>query len=330
MRKLRLPALGAFALGAVVASLLAGRFELSLSDIFSIISGECEESMKIAVFLKIRLPRTLMAALSGAALSLSGWVYQSIFMNTLVSPDVLGVSGGCSVGAIAAILAGFPAALVQTCSLFSGLAAVGITLLLARAIGRHNNVSMLLSGVVVGALANSVIMLLKYTADPTGELSAIEYWLMGSFHAADWSQLLSMLYVVLPGCAAALLISQPVRLLSLGDEEAAALGVPVAPVKYAALAAATAMVAGVVSVAGSVSWLGLIVPHVCRISGGERRATPYEVCLAGAFLLTIADLLARTLTSGEIPISILTSFMGAVFLMALLAVRAFRSGRNLT
>lgn len=330
MKKLRLPALGAVALGAVVVSLLAGRFELSLGDIVSIIAGECEANMKAAVFLKIRIPRTLMVALSGAALSLAGWVYQSVFMNTLVAPDVLGVSGGCSIGAIAAILAGLPTALIQACSLVSGLVAVGITLLLARAIGRHNNVSMLLSGIVVGALANSVIMLLKYTADPTGELSAIEYWLMGSFHAADWGQVSAMLPVVLPGCVAALLISQPVRLLSLGDDEASALGVPVAPVKYAALISATAMVAGVVSVAGSVSWLGLIVPHVCRISGGERHATPFEVCLAGAFLLTVADILARTLTSGEIPISILTSFMGAVFLLALLAVRTLRSGRRFT
>lgn len=329
MRKLLLPALGVLTLGAVVASLLVGRFDLSPGDIFSIIASKCDDGLKIAVFLKIRLPRTLMAALAGAALSLAGWVYQSIFMNTLVSPDVLGVSGGCSVGAIAAILAGLPATLIQTCSLISGLAAVGITLLLARAIGRNGNVAMLLSGVVVGALANSVIMLLKYTADPTGELSAIEYWLMGSLHTADWSQVVSMLYTVAPGCACALFISAPVRLLSLGDDEAAALGVPVAPVKYAALIAATAMVAGVVSVAGSVSWLGLIVPHICRVSGGERRATPFEVCLAGSFLLTVADLIARTLTSGEIPISILTSFMGAIFLLILLGARAFRSGRRL-
>lgn len=329
MTKLRIPALSVLALSAVIVSLLAGRYSLTPGDIFSVISGTCEDAMKSAVFLKIRLPRALMVFLSGAALSLAGWVYQSIFMNTLVSPDVLGVSGGCSIGAIAAILAGLPAAFVQAFSLTAGLATVAVTLLLARAIGRHGSIAMLLSGIVVGAMANSAIMLMKYAADPTGELARIEYWLMGSFHAANWQGVVSMLPTVLPGCVVALIFAHPVRMLSLGDEEAAALAVPVALVKYVSLIAATAMVAGVVSVAGSVSWLGLIVPHMCRISGGERRATPFEVCLAGAALLTIADLLARTLTSGEIPISILTSFMGAIFLLILLVIRAARARRSI-
>jgi len=327
MKKLLLPALSVIALGAVVISLTAGRFQLSISDIFAVITGSCGDAMKESVFLRIRLPRTLMAFLAGMALSLAGWVYQSIFMNTLVSPDVLGVSGGCSVGAIAAILLGLPAAYIQGFSLAAGLITVAVTLLLARAIGRYGSIAMLMSGIVIGALANSIIMLLKYTADPNGQLAAIEYWLMGSFHSANRAQLASMAAVVIPGCIVSLLLSHPVRLLSLGDDEAAALGVTVGPVKYISLTAATAMVAGVISVAGSVSWLGLIVPHVCRIAGGESRWTPVSVCLAGGGLLTIGDTIARTLTSGEIPISILTSFMGAAFLLALLVGRAHRNRR---
>lgn len=327
MRRYLTAALSVFALGAVIFSLTAGRYEMSVGDILSVIAGTCEDGILSSVFLRVRLPRTLMTFIAGAALSLAGWVYQSIFMNTLASPDILGVSGGCSVGAIIAILMGLPAAFVQGISLFTGILTVCITLLLARAIGRYGSISMLMSGIVISALANSVIMLLKYAADPHGELARIEYWLMGSFHAASWTQLLSMLPFAAAGITLVLILGHPVRLLSLGDEEAASLGVPAGPVKYTALLASTAMVAGVISVAGSVSWLGLIVPHVCRIAGGERRSTPLNVCLAGGTLLCIADTLARTLTSGEIPISILTSFMGAVFLLALLTYRAVKRRR---
>lgn len=328
MKRFILPALSVFSLGALIVSICSGRFDLDIGDIVSVISGNCADTMAESVFLKIRLPRTLMVFISGAALSLAGWVYQSIFMNTLVSPDVLGVSGGCSIGAIIAILMGLPAAYVQGFSLCAGLLTVMITLLLARAIGRYGNIAMLMSGIVIGALANSAIMLLKYTADPSGELAAIEYWLMGSFHAANWDRLISMLPMAITGTVISLVMSQSVRMLSFGDDEAASMGVNVPLVKYTSLIASTAMVAGVISVAGSVSWLGLIVPHVCRTAGGERSTTAIEVCLAGGALLTLADTAARTLTSGEIPISILTSFMGAVFLLALLAGRAFANRRR--
>ncbi len=328
MKRLRLPLLCALLLVSVLASLLIGRYPLSAGDLWDILTGGCEDAMKRAVFWNVRLPRTLLACLSGAALSLAGWAYQCIFMNALVSPDVLGVSSGCAIGAIAAILAGLPAAMIQGCALLSGVATVAVTLLLARAIGRHRNLAMLLSGVVTGALANSAIMLMKYAADPAGELAAIEYWLMGSFHAADWPQLRAVLPLLAVACAAVLLLRHPVRLLSLGDEEAGGLGVPVAAVKYCALLAATAMVACVVSVAGSVSWLGLIVPHICRLCGGEVNSTPFETMVAGAALLSLADLAARTLTSSEVPISILTSFLGAAFLLLLLALRRSRVRRD--
>ncbi|MBQ4090618.1 MAG: iron ABC transporter permease [Clostridia bacterium] len=328
MRKIRYVALGVITLGAVIVSLICGRFGLTIADIVEICSGRCEDTMKTAVFLKIRLPRTVMAFISGMALSLAGWLYQSIFMNTLVSPDVLGVSGGCSIGAIAMILAGQSGEFIQGGAFIGGIITVLITLALARAIGRHGSISMLLAGIVIGALANSMIMLMKYAADPHGELAAIEYWLMGSLHAAGWEQLRAVLPFVLPCIATVLLLAHPVRLLYFGDDEARSMGVPVPFVKYLSLIAATGMVAGVVAVCGSISWLGLIVPHICRIAGGERRGTPFEVCLAGGALLTIADVLARSLTSSEIPISIITSFMGATFLVIVMLVRAARNGRS--
>lgn len=327
--RLLLPAGAAALILAAGFSLITGRYSLSLGDIALIATGKCDSAMKTAVFLDIRLPRVLLSALSGAALALAGWVYQSAFMNSLASPDVLGVSSGCAIGAIAGILLGMGSAAIQLLSLAMGLFTVAVTMLLSRVIGKDRSVTMLLSGIAVGALANSVIMLMKYTADPERQLPAIEYWLMGSFHSASWDDVFAMLPWLLPCAAAIILLRHPVRLLSLGDEEARALGVPAGAMRYAALAAATGLVAATVSVAGAVSWIGLIVPHLCRIASGEQRRTPFGVMLWGAALLTAADLAARSLTSGEIPISILTSFMGAVFLAAVLMLRRGSAGRDM-
>jgi len=327
MKYKRILFLSALLTAAIALSLCVGRYKLSIPDIVDVCLGKCVDDMKIAVFLKIRLPRTLTALLSGAALSLAGWLYQSIFMNTLVSPDVLGVNGGCSVGAIISILVGASGAYIQLTSFAAGILTVVLTLLLARAIGRHSSVSMLMAGIVISALANSCIMLLKYVADPHSELAAIEYWLMGSFHAAKWDQFTDSAAIILPCAAIILLLAHPVRLLAYGDDEARSIGVPAGAVKYISLIAATGMVAGVISASGSISWLGLIVPHICRISGGETAHTPFEVCITGSILLLIADALARSLTSGEIPISIITSLMGAIFLLVILIARASHTGR---
>ena len=323
-----LPA-GILALVVIVCiSLATGRYSLSLRDIALIVIGKCDTAMKQAVFMDIRLPRVLLTCLSGASLALAGWVYQGVFMNSLASPDVLGVGSGCAIGAIAGILMGMSASSIQLMALTMGLVTVGITMGLARAIGRDRSVTMLLAGIAVGALANSVIMLLKYIADPERQLPAIEYWMMGSFHSANWNDILSMLLWIIPCGAAVIFLRHPIRLLSLGDEEAISLGIPAGIMRYIVLISATGLVASAVSVAGAVSWIGLIVPHLCRMASGEGRKTPFEVMIWGAFLLTAADLPARSLTSGEIPISILTSFMGAVFLAAVLIFRRKMSGRD--
>ena len=195
-------------------------------------------------------------------------------------------------------------------------------MILAKWIGRQKTASMLLAGIVIGALCNATLMLLKYIADPARQLDVIDYWLMGSFHTAAWSDLAS----VLPGgiiCGSIiLLLRHPIRLMSLGDEEAMSLGVTASRVRFVALICATGVVAVIVSIAGIVSWIGLIVPHLCRSL--FRRDAPFPCILLGGSLLLIADTMARTLTASEIPISILTSMMGAVFLAATLIYRRIR------
>ena len=309
-------------------SCLWGRYPLSPADLWEILSGRAAGSMKETVFWNIRVARTCVAALCGGALSLAGFVYQGLFRNPLVSPDVLGVSGGASVGAICAILFwGGSLGALQVFSFAGGLAAVALSLLLARAIGGNRYFNLIISGIILGALANAAIMALKYMADPTQELAVIDYWLMGSFSLANWDKLWAIAPLILAAGAVLVLLRYRLKVLTLGDEEAAALGVAVVPARLACVACATVLTAASVSVSGIVSWVGLIVPHLVRtVLGDDFEANLFQSILGGAALLLFADTLARSLLPSEIPISILTSLIGSVFL-ALFLIRRKRGER---
>lgn len=304
-------------------SCLWGRYPLTPSDLWDILSGQAAGTMKENVFWNIRMARTCVTALCGAALSLAGFAYQSLFRNPLVSPDVLGVSGGASVGAICAILFfGGSRLALQAFSFAGGMITVALSLLLARAIGGNRYFNLIISGIILSALANAAIMALKYMADPTQQLAVIDYWLMGSFNLAGWSKFRLIVPPILAAGAVLVLLRYRLNVLTLGDEEAAALGVPVGPTRLICIAAATVLVAASVMVSGIVSWVGLIVPHLARSVLGERfEANLFQSIFCGASLLLIADTLARSLLPSEIPISILTSIIGALFLAAFLLRR---------
>lgn len=304
-------------------SCLCGRYALGLADLWEILSGQAAGSMKENVFWNIRVARTCVTALCGGALSLAGFVYQSLFRNPLVSPDVLGVSGGASVGAICAILFfGGSTAALQLFSFAGGIATVALSLLLARAIGGNRYFNLIIAGIILSALANAAIMALKYIADPTQQLAVIDYWLMGSFNLASWDKFRLIVPPILAAGAALTLLRYRLKVLTLGDEEAASLGVPVGATRLICIAAATVLVAASVTVSGIVSWVGLIVPHLVRSVLGDRfEANFFQSTLCGASLLLIADTLARSLLPSEIPISILTSLIGALFLAAFLLGR---------
>ena len=307
-------------------SCLCGRYMLSLWDLWEILSGQAAGSMKETVFWNIRMARTCVTALCGAALSLAGFTYQSLFRNPLVSPDVLGVSGGASVGAICAILFwGGSAAALQLFSFAGGILTVALSLLLARAIGGNRYFNLIVSGIILSALANAAIMALKYMADPTRQLAVIDYWLMGSFSLARWDKFWSIAPLVCAAGGVLILLRYRLKVLTLGDEEAASLGIPVGVTRVVCIAAATVLVAASVTVGGIVSWVGLIVPHLVRSVLGERfEANFFQSILCGASLLLLADTLARSLLPSEIPISILTSLIGAVFLAVFLVCRERR------
>jgi len=296
-------------------------------DIIEILKGNPKSTMDASVFYKIRLPRTFLVVLSGGALALAGTVYQMLFKNPLVSPDVLGVDKGCSVGAILAILygGGSMAALSASSFLF-GLLTVCLALLLSRFMRGNSIYSMVIAGIVIASLANSIIMLLKYTADPNRELPVIEYWLMGSFNNGNMKQLQTISPMIFAATFIIYLLRWKLKVLTMGDEEAKSLGISVGMLRAIAILCATMLVSAVVSVAGTISWIGLIIPHLVRVIGGEDFVENFSLSLlCGGIFLLIADILARTLFTAEIPIGILTSFIGAGFLVLFLCNKKFRS-----
>jgi iron complex transport system permease protein len=236
-----------------------------------------------------------------------------MFRNPLVSPDVLGVSSGAALGAAIGILLPGGGS-IQAWAFCSGVAAVALTYGIARAPRGQSVVMLVLAGMVVSAFFGAALSFLKYVADPYEQLPAIVFWLMGGFYRASWPVVRSLVLTVLPGAALLLLTSWKLNILSLGDEEALSLGVNVRVMRPLLIAAATLMVAGAVSAAGTISWVGLVVPHIARMLAGadHDRSMPVAMLFGAGFMLLMDDL-ARSLTTAEIPVGILTSAIGAPF-----------------
>lgn len=315
--------------GVFVLSACIGRYALSPADIMGIILGNASSKMAASVFWNIRLPRVIMTAIGGGSLALAGMVFQTVFANPLVSPDVLGVTSGCSVGAVFALLF-LPGWMIPLCAFACGILVVLFALWLASFV-RHNRIlGMVLAGIVVGSASSAVLMLLKFLADPEKQLASIEYWLMGSFqNISGWDEVAIVTILLIP--AALLLYGGRfrIKLLSLGDEQAQSLGIRPVRVRLFAVECATILVAAVVSVAGVVSWIGLLAPHILRLCGGKDITKSMGSCFfTGGILLMLADLCARALSTVEIPVSIFTSLFGAVFLCGLLLRTARQKGRR--
>lgn len=312
--------LGALALGV-------GKYPLAPGEVAAVlwagIAGTTAGVPETArtVILEIRLPRIVAAALLGAALAAAGATYQSLFRNPLVSPGILGVSSGAGLGAAIAIVLSLPLVGIQVLAFVFGLGAVAIVYAIASAVRRHDPILVLvLAGVIVGTLAGSCISLLQYLADPYDQLPAITFWLFGSLAKVTAGDLLPALPPVLLGLVAVTLLRWRVNVMALGDEEARALGVNTRRMRLVLIAAATLMTAAGVAISGIVGWVGLVIPHVARLLVGPdfSRVLPAAVLLGAGYLLVV-DTLARTVANIEIPLGILTAFLGAPFFLWLLA-----------
>ena len=319
------------ALAATLVALSVGRYPVPASETILFLLAAAGlapmEPERYALLhnliVEIRLPRVLAAILVGAALSVSGAAYQALFRNPLVSPGLLGVLAGASAGAALGILLDGNWLLVQTSAFAMGLAAVGIGVGIAHLFGGGSIIMLILGGILSGALFASLLTMVKYVADPYSQLPAIVYWLMGSLGQATTGNIAWAAAPMLAGIVLLCLMGRALDALSMGDDEARALGVPVTAVRLVTIAAATLISAMTVSIAGMIGWIGLIVPHIARLLVGPGNALllPASASLGAAFLL-FSDGLARNLFTTELPIGIVTELLGIpVFLIVLRRVR---------
>ncbi len=310
--------------GCVLLALLVGQYPLVPGDLLSAWHGQVSESA--VVLWNLRLPRILAALLIGACLAGAGTAYQGMFRNPLVSPDILGVSAGAGLGAVLGIFFSLSLLWVQLLAFLGGLLAVLLVYLLAQQVRRHDPVLVLvLAGVALSTLLGASISLLKILADPYSQLPSITFWLLGGLNGISPADLAGAVPLMALALLPLWLLRWRINLLSLSDEEAAALGLNVLQTRLVLIVAATLMTAGAVAISGIIGWVGLIVPHVARLLVGAEfsRLLPVSLLLGAAFLL-LTDTLARSVAGIELPLGVVTAFVGAPCFLLLLA----RTGRS--
>ena len=276
--------------------------------------------MSIMVFKRLRLPRALMGVIGGFGLSISGYIYQLIFKNPLASPDIVGVSSGASAGAALAIVAVSASVPFISISAFIGaVTALIITLLTAYLVPGRNSYTIVLAGIAIHSVAQTILMFLKLAADPEKQLASIEYWIMGSLNGISRDSLAIPFLTTLAGFIIMAMLYRQVLILSTSEEEAVSLGVNVTILRFIILMLATLVVSSIICVTGLISFIGLIAPHIARLLTKRNDIFTYITSgFTGAILLTLADILARSVSSSELPVSIFTSLLGAPLLIILL------------
>lgn len=301
-------------LAVLVWSVITGQYPLTLK---SLLSGD---TMSIMVFKRLRLPRALMGVIGGFGLSISGYIYQLIFKNPLASPDIVGVSSGASAGAALAIVAVSASVPVISISAFIGaVTALIITLLTAYLVPGRNSYTIVLAGIAIHSVAQTILMFLKLAADPEKQLASIEYWIMGSLNGISRDSLAIPFLTTLTGFIIMALLYRQILILSTSEEEAVSLGVHVTSLRFIILMLATLVVSSIICVTGLISFIGLIAPHIARLLTKRNDIFTYITSgFTGAILLTLADILARSVSPSELPVSIFTSLLGAPLLIILL------------
>lgn len=321
--------LSALLIAVFLLSFCIGRYAVPLVQVVKILASPLwaglEQTWSVnmqTVVLNVRLPRILLACLVGCCLAAAGASYQSVFQNPMVAPDILGATSGAAFGAALAILLGGGSFLITGSAFLFSLTAVLLSYLVGEKAPGKKVVNLILAGIMFNSIFSSGTSYMKLVADPTNQLPLITYWLMGSLSGTRMQDLQFVVFPMAIGLCLLFLLRWRLNLLTLGDEEARALGVHVGRLRLLVIIAATLITSASVSVSGMIGWIGLVVPHLCRKLVGNdcRYLLPASMITGAAFLLAV-DNVSRNLLPTEIPIGILTSLIGAPFFLYLLMRR---------
>ena len=317
-------------------SFVLGRFDVPLFQVVKIVTNSILEwfgdllgvnlslphtwtEQQEAVVLNIRMPRIALACLVGCCLATSGTAYQSVFQNPMAAPDILGASSGACFGAALAILLGLSNAQITLVAFVSSLVTVALVYVIGQRARGTQVVNILLAGVMVNSLFSAGTSYIKLVADPNNQLPAITYWLMGSLSGARESDVAFVIWPILIGLVPLLLLRWRINLLTLGEEEAAAMGINTTALRLIVILCATFLTASAVSVSGMIGWVGLVIPHLSRkLVGNDCRYLLPSAVIFGAIFLLLVDNVSRNLLATEIPIGILTAVIGAPFFIYLM------------
>lgn len=304
-----------------LVSLSFGRMMISPDEIIkSIFNYDLADKTARLIVVNIRIPRIILALLCGMGLSVAGLSFQALFSNPLATPDTIGVASGASFGAVLAILMSFNLFAIQLVSVIMGLIAVAITWVNAKS--KNLNLSYLvLSGIMVGSLFNALVSFVKFIADPDSKLPAITYWLMGGLSNSDYRSLMIGGPIIIISIFVIYLLRFRLNLLALSEDELMSQGVDVKKLRLIIIIMSTVMTASVISMCGQVGWVGLIIPHLCKMRFGNDHVKLVPIVIsAGSTFMVVVDTIARSLTATELPISILTAMIGAPFFIYLLHI----------
>ena len=319
-------ALAIIDIALVVISLMIGRYPIAPDQAFSMLLSQIfpiDQTWTVqqaTMFFNVRLPRIVLALMVGCCLSAAGAAFQGTFQNPLVSPDILGASQGAAFGAALAILIGVSSMFVSISAFCFSILAVLLVLLVSTRAKGNRVLVVVLAGVMISSLFSAGVSFTKLIADPQDQLPSITYWLMGSLTGAKLDVTLIMVAIPMAiGLVVLFLLRWKINILTMGDDEAQTMGVDARRIRLVIILAATLVTAASVAVSGMIGWVGLVIPHLCRMLVGSdyRKLMPTSMLMGAGFLLVV-DNISRMTTTAEIPIGILTAFVGAPFFLYLI------------
>ena len=308
---------------ALIISFAIGRYSISPISLLKALFGFTITAQEKTIIFNLRLPRIIIAAFLGAGLSLSGLVYQGIFQNPMVSPDLLGSTSGAGFGAALAILLGLSYLEITLVSFLFGILAVSFVLLISSRVRGNPTLTLVLSGMMVSSVFSALISFIKLIADPEEALPQITYFLMGSLSSVRKEDILPVVILIVIAIVPIVILRWSLNIMTQGEEEAKALGVNTKAVRLASIISATIVTATATSLCGMISYVGLVIPHLVRMITGcdYRKTVPASILLGSSFLLLV-DTISRSIATVELPIGILTSLIGAPFFLYLIVREA--------